>query len=182
MPTAIGLALFFIKSCSLSAWKRKDGTCSASVRGLRMPYTILHCGFGVGYHSPFFGHSMNTTFNCISFFFFRISLSYRAFTISKKSQEGGRVELYVNRLYKGFLDRSRFFLLRCFKLSIFNNKCTFFFNIGCGGVFFCFFWGGEISHTEQLSIIFLQHWHHNSKCKLLNKSCSYRNIYLDLCN
>lgn len=84
----------------------------------------------------FFGHSMNTIFNCISFFFFfRINLSYRAFTISKKSQGGGRVELYVNCLYKGFLDRPRFFLLRCFKLSIFNNKCTFFFNIGCGGVF-----------------------------------------------
>lgn len=158
MPTAIGLALLFIKSCSLSAWK-KDGTCSASVRGLRMPYSILHCGFGIGYHSLFFGHSMNTIFNCISFFFFfRINLSYRAFTISKKSQGGGRVELYVNCLYKGFLDRPRFFLLRCFKLSIFNNKCTFFFNIGCGGVFVG---GGGISHTEQLSIIFLQHWHHN---------------------
>lgn len=102
----------------------------------------------------FFGHSMNTIFNCISFFFFfRINLSYRAFTISKKSQGGGRVELYVNCLYKRFLDRPRFFLLRCFKLSIFNNKCTFFFNIGCGGVFV----GGGISHTEQLSIIFLQH-------------------------
>lgn len=103
----------------------------------------------------FFGHSMNTIFNCISFFFFfRINLSYRAFTISKKSQGGGRVELYVNCLYKGFLDRPRFFLLRCFKLSIFNNKCTFFFNIGCGGVFVG---GGGISHTEQRSIIFLQH-------------------------
>lgn len=159
MPTAIGLALLFIKSCSLSAWK-KDGTCSASVRGLRMPYTILHCGFGIGYHSLFFGHSMNTIFNCISFFFFfRINLSYRAFTISKKSQGGGRVELYVNCLYKGFLDRPRFFLLRCFKLSIFNNKCTFFFQ---HWLWWCFCWGGGgISHTEQLSIIFLQHWHHN---------------------
>lgn len=113
------------------------------------------------------------------FFFFRINLSYRAFTISKKGQGGGRVELYVNRLYKGFLDRPRFFLLRCFKLSIFNNKCTFFFQ---HWLWWCFFFLGGISHTEQLSIIFLQHWHHNSKCKLLNKSCSYRNIYLDLCN
>lgn len=88
----------------------------------------------------FFGHSMNTIFNCISFFFFfRINLSYRAFTISKKSQGGGRVELYVNCLYKGFLDRPRFFLLRCFKLSIFNNKCTFFFQ---HWLWWCFCWGG----------------------------------------
>lgn len=63
----------------------------------------------------FFGHSMNTIFNCISFFFFfRINLSYRAFTISKKSQGGGRVELYVNCLYKGFLDRPRFFFAQMF--------------------------------------------------------------------
>lgn len=102
----------------------------------------------------FFGHSMNTIFNCISFFFFfRINLSYRAFTISKKSQGGGRVELYVNCLYKGFLDRPRFFLLRCFKLSIFNNKCTFFSTLAV----VVFLLGGGISHTEQLSIIFLQH-------------------------
>lgn len=92
----------------------------------------------------FFGHSMNTIFNCISFFFFfRINLSYRAFTISKKSQGGGRVELYVNCLYKGFLDRPRFFLLRCFKLSIFNNKCTFFFQ---HWLWWCFCWGGDFPH------------------------------------
>lgn len=88
----------------------------------------------------FFGHSMNTIFKLyIFFFFFRINLSYRAFTISKKSQGGGRVELYVNCLYKGFLDRPRFFLLRCFKLSIFNNKCTFFFQ---HWLWWCFCWGG----------------------------------------
>lgn len=145
MPTAIGLALFFIKSCSLSAWKRKDGTCSASVRGLRMPYTILHCGFGIGYHSLFLVTAwILFLIVYLFFFFFRINLSYRAFTISMKSQGGGRVELYVNRLYKGFLDRPRFFLLRCFKLSIFNNKCTFFFN--CGGVFV---WGGFPHRTAE---------------------------------
>lgn len=58
MYTANGLASFFIISCSLSAWRREDGTCSISVRGLHLPYTILHCEFInamhlLGHHSLF---------------------------------------------------------------------------------------------------------------------------------
>lgn len=58
MYTANELASFFIISCSLSAWRREDGTCSISVRGLHLPYTILHCEFIntmhlLGYHSLF---------------------------------------------------------------------------------------------------------------------------------
>lgn len=58
MYTANELASFFFKSCSLSAWRREDGTCSISVRGLHLPYTILHCEFIntmhlLGYHSLF---------------------------------------------------------------------------------------------------------------------------------
>lgn len=40
---ANGLVLFFIQSCCQSTWRGEDGTCSASARGLHLPYTILHC-------------------------------------------------------------------------------------------------------------------------------------------
>lgn len=72
------------------------------------------------------------------------------FTISKKAQGG--VELYVNRLYKGFLDRSRFFCsdVLSYRFSIIN---ALFFSTLAVVVFF--FGGG--AHTEQQSIIFMQH-------------------------
>lgn len=70
MYAANGLALFFIQSRSLSAWRREDGTCSASV-GTAFALQHSYCDLSnmmlwLGYHSP--SPLCEVCFN--SFFFF----------------------------------------------------------------------------------------------------------------
>lgn len=79
-------------NAALSAWRREEGTCSASARGLHLPYTISPCDFNnirrwLGYHS-LFCHSMNVFWFCSFCIVFLLSLSYHVLTV------------YVNNLEK----------------------------------------------------------------------------------